>query len=74
MHNDRIGKLRLPRGPYLITALGNVSCAQASAQFASFLENDYTGLLPRPWRLRVTTGTFLRGSGSENGFRVKRAR
>ena len=74
VHNDRIGSLRLPRGQYLITAFGNVSCAQASTQFASFLANDYTGILPRPWRLRVTTGTFLRGRGSANGFRVKPAR
>jgi hypothetical protein len=74
VHTDRVGRLRLPRGPYLITAFGNVSCAQASTQFASFLDNDYTGMLPRPWRLRVTTGTFLRGNGSKNGFRVKPAR
>ena len=71
VHNDRIGRLRLPRGPYLITAFGNVTCAQASTQFTSFLANNYTGVLPRPWRLQVTTGTFLRGSGSNNGFRVK---
>jgi hypothetical protein len=74
VHDDRIGALRLPGGPYLVTALGNVSCAQASAQFASFLANNFTAPLPRPWRLRVTTGTFLRGSGSANGFRVKPAR
>ena len=74
VHSDRIGQLRLPRGPYLITAFGSVSCAQASTQFTSFLDNDYTGVLPRPWRLQVTTGSFLRGSGSENGFRVKPAR
>jgi hypothetical protein len=74
VHDDRIGRLRLPRGPYLITALGNVSCAQASTQFTSFLANDYTGMLPRPWRLRLTTGTFQRGNGSANGFRVKPAR
>jgi len=74
VHNDRIGSLRLPAGPYGITAFGNVSCAQASRQFASFLANDYTGALPRPWRLRVQTGSFLRGSGSANGFRVKPAR
>jgi hypothetical protein len=73
VHDDRIGKLRLPRGPYLITAFGDVSCAQASRRFASFLENDYAGLLPRPWRLRVSTGTFWRGSGVANGFRVKPA-
>jgi hypothetical protein len=74
VHDDRIGRLRLPRGPYLVTALGNVSCAQASTQFTSFLANDYTGMLPRPWRLRLTTGTFQRGNTSANGFRVKPAR
>ncbi len=73
-HNDRIGSLRLPGGPYLITAFGSVSCSQASKQFTSFLDNDYTGMLPRPWRLQPTTGTFLRGGGSKNGFRVKPAR
>jgi hypothetical protein len=73
VHDDRIGRLRLPRGPYLVTALGNVSCAQASTQFTSFLANDYTGMLPRPWRLRLTTGTFQRGN-TANGFRVKPAR
>jgi hypothetical protein len=74
VHNDRIGRLVLPAGPYRITAFGNVTCAQASTQFASFLANDYAGVLPRPWRLRATTGTFLRGRGSKNGFRVKPAR
>jgi hypothetical protein len=74
VHNDRIGKLRLPAGPYLITAFGNVSCAPASTQFASFLANDYAGTLPVPWRLQTRTGTFLRGDGSKNGFRVKPAR
>jgi hypothetical protein len=74
VHNDRIGRLRLPAGQYRITAFGTVSCAQASTQFTSFLANDYTGMLPRPWRLRVTTGTFFRGSGTKNGFRVKPTR
>jgi hypothetical protein len=74
VHNDRIGSLRLPAGQYRIAAFGNVSCPQASTQFTSFLANNYTGMLPRPWRLRVASGTFLRGSGSANGFRVKPAR
>ena len=74
VHDDRIGRLLLPRGRYLITAFGNVSCALASKQLASFLDDDYTGMLPRPWRLQVRTGTFARGNGSKNGFRVKPAR
>jgi hypothetical protein len=73
VHNDRIGKLRLPSGPYIITAFGNVSCGQASSQLASFLADAFTAPLPRPWRLRVSTGTFFRGGGSANGFRVKPA-
>ena len=75
LHNDRIGKLRLAKGPYRITLLSGrgLSCAQASAQFTSFLE-DYAGTLPRPWVLNATTGTFSRGRGSKTGFRRKPAR
>lgn len=72
-HNDQIGKLMLPKGPYFVTAFGNVTCKQASAQFTNFLDNDYTGALPRPWTLRVANGQFNKGS-SRNGFRVKPAR
>jgi hypothetical protein len=72
-HNDQVGMLRLPRGPYFITAFGSVSCKQASAQFTLFLDNDYTGALPRPWVLRVQNGQFTRGR-TNNGFRVKPAR
>ena len=75
LHNDRIGKLRLAKGPYRITLLSGrgLSCAQASAQFTSFLE-DFAGTLPRPWVLNATTATFSRGQGSTTGFRVKPAR
>ncbi|HEY6780451.1 MAG TPA: hypothetical protein VI111_05810 [Thermoleophilaceae bacterium] len=74
VHDDRIGTLRLPGGPYVVTAFGSVSCTQAAKQFASFLNNDYIGALPRPWRLQATSGTFLKGGGTRNGFRVKPAR
>lgn len=72
LHNDRIGNLALPRGPYYVSAFGSVSCKQASAQFTQFLDNDYTGALPRPWVLNGQTGQFTRGR-SNNGFRVKPA-
>jgi hypothetical protein len=74
LNNDRIGSLRLPRGPYIITMLqgGNVSCSQASSLFRQFL-NLPQGNLPRPWTLNARTGTFRRGRGSANGFRVKPA-
>jgi hypothetical protein len=68
--NDRIGRLRLPRGRYRITLIGEaLTCRRASSLFADFLQ-DFTGALPRPWRLDVRTGAFTRG-GSGTGFRVK---
>jgi hypothetical protein len=71
-NNDRIGRLRLPRGRYRITLLGDgLTCPGASALFADFLE-AFTGNLPGRWKLNVRTGTFTRGS-SGTGFRVKRA-
>lgn len=70
LHDDRIGRLRLPAGGYRVTLLGGVSCARASALFRHFLD-DFAGTLPRPWRLNAQTGTFTRGSGAGTGFRVK---
>jgi hypothetical protein len=71
--NDRIGRLRLPRGRYRITVLEDgPTCARASSLFADFLEL-FRGNLPRPWRLNVQTATFTRGSG-DTGFRVKAVR
>jgi hypothetical protein len=72
LNNDRIGRLRLPAGPYMITRRGNVSCSQASSLFRQFL-NLPLGNLPRPWVLNARTGAFSRGRGSANGFRVKPA-
>jgi hypothetical protein len=72
LHNDRIGRLSLPRGPYRITLVRRgISCASASRLFTSFL-NDFEGALPRPWVMNVQTATFTRGSGGP-GFRVKPA-
>jgi hypothetical protein len=72
LNNDRIGRLRLPRGRYRITLVGRgVTCSQASSRFTDFLE-AFDGVLPRPWRLNVRTATFTRGAGGP-GFRVKPA-
>ena len=72
LNNDRIGRLRLPRGRYRITLVpSGVSCARASSLFTDFLE-AFDGVLPRPWRMNVRTATFTRGAGGP-GFRVKRA-
>jgi hypothetical protein len=74
LHRDRIGKLRLPAGRYLITTLSSrPSCRSASNLFSQFLD-DTTGRLPRPWLVNSKTGTFTRGKGSKRGFRVKPAR
>lgn len=72
LHNDRIGALRLPKGRYTITLLSltGPSCARASTLFTNFLDNDYAGILPRPWVLDPQTATFRRGATSF-GFRVK---
>lgn len=74
LHNDRIGALRLPKGPYTITLLSltGPSCGQASRLFTNFLDNDFAGVLPGAWDVDPQTGTFRRGAGNF-GFRVKPA-
>jgi hypothetical protein len=74
LHDDRIGQLRLPAGPYTITVLNRsrLSCQDASDLFRQFLE-DWDGRLPRPWVLNVGTATFRRGSTGTVGFSVRRA-
>ena len=73
LHNDRIGQLRLPKGPYWITLLQDdgLSCSQASKLFSRFLD-DPQGDLPRPWLLYAAKAQFRRGPGGV-GFRVKPA-
>ncbi len=72
-NDDRIGRLRLPAGPYLITVLkgSGLSCQAASRRFRSFL-NDTDGVLPRPWTVVPSSGTFK--NGRRPGFTVKPAR
>lgn len=71
LHNDRIGRLALPRGNYKITILatGRPTCAHASALFTRFLE-DWDGKLPGGWRIGVANKVFLRSPGV--GFHVAR--
>jgi hypothetical protein len=71
-HNDRIGPLRYPAGPYRIDVRG-VSCSRASTLFASFLASP-SGRLPRPWKISAATGTFRNGAASlqaKPAFRVR---
>ncbi|MBX5443083.1 MAG: hypothetical protein IRZ32_16340 [Solirubrobacteraceae bacterium] len=73
-HDDRIGRLRVPKGPYLFVPLANsgLSCSQVADLIRDFLAEP-GGALPRPWRLNRTTGTLRRGAGSDVGFRIKPA-
>jgi hypothetical protein len=72
LHDDAIGSLRIPAGPYTLTVLDpdRLSCAEAADRFRQFLE-DWDGVLPAPWRLDAATATFTGGSGK--GFRIARA-
>lgn len=73
LHTDRIGPLRLPKGPYDVYLLQRrgLTCDKASAFFGRFLEL-FEGNLPAPWLLESQTASFLRGAGGP-GFRVKPA-
>ena len=72
-HDDRIGALRLPAGPYRITlaSSGRPSCAMSARYLARFLDSP-AGRLPSPWALDTATGTFTDGTG--RGFRIKPVR
>lgn len=72
LHNDRIGKLRFPAGPYYLNVIGSLSCRTAASRFRQFL-NLPSGRLPSPWVLNVATGTFRRGRSGTTGFRAKPA-
>jgi hypothetical protein len=72
-HNDHIGRLNLPKGPYKITVINKkrISCGKASNLFAKFLAIP-SGHLPGGWKLKLQSATFLKKSANK-GFRVKQA-
>jgi hypothetical protein len=75
LHNDRIGPLRFPAGPYYLNILSGsrmLTCANTVQLFGAFL-NRPDGSLPTPWVIDAQTGTFRRGRGGRTGFRVKPA-
>jgi hypothetical protein len=55
-HNDKIGKLKLPAGPYVIK-VKRMTCQQASDNFRDFL-NRPDGNLPNGWTLNVNKQKF----------------
>ena len=57
LHNDRIGKLILPKGPYTIS-VKRMTCTDASSNFARFLQRP-AGNLPDGWRLFAKRGKFV---------------
>lgn len=74
LHDDRIGALPFPGGPYWVSIYkgSNITCAQATQLFASFLQRT-DGTLPQPWVINVATGSFRRGTSSPYGFFAKPA-
>jgi hypothetical protein len=73
-HNDRIGALFFPSGPYWVSIFkgSNITCPQSTRLFAAFLQRT-DGKLPRPWVISVATGSFRRGNSSPFGFDAKPA-
>lgn len=57
LHNDRIGKLNLPKGPYTIS-VKRMNCTDASSSFARFLQRP-AGDLPDGWKLFARRGKFV---------------
>jgi hypothetical protein len=67
VHNDRVGRLRIPRGDYTVTLLGgNLTCATAERLFARFLQRP-RGRLFGGWVVLPDTAEFMRFS-SYHGF------
>ncbi len=74
--NDRIGAMKLPAGAYTIKLASHntpgLDCKTASNDFAYFLNNDWAGNLPRPWKMNVSAKSFYMNNTPSDGFSVKR--
>ena len=72
LHNDRIGRLKVPEGHYRIRVLDDqaLTCQRASKLFARFLQ-DFDGELPGAWRLKVAKATFIK-RGTDVGFKIRK--
>ena len=75
LHNDHIGAMKLPAGSYTIKLASHdtpgLNCKIASNEFAYFLERDWNGVLPRPWKMNVGAKSFYMSVPSD-GFSVRR--
>ncbi len=74
LHNDSIGKFRVPRGKYRITLIDSsrFTCTKAFKRFQEFLL-DFDGKLPRAWRLSKASATFYKPKNPRVGFDINRA-
>ena len=76
LHNDRIGAMKLPAGSYTIKLASHdtpgLNCETASHDFAYFLNNDWAGNLPSPWKMNVSAKSFYMNNTPSDGFSVKR--
>ncbi len=71
LHDEHIGRLALPAGPYTVTLLDRspVTCAAATRRLAAFLQ-DFDGRLPGGWKVEPATATFTRDGDPTYGFRI----
>lgn len=70
LHNDSIGKLKIPHGNYTIS-VKRISCGSAEDNFKKFLQ-DPDNNLPNDWRVLVKRKKFV--NRSENvAFLIDRA-
>ena len=67
LHNDKIGAISFPAGPYNVTDLKGVSCSQSSTLFAQFLQ-DWDGHLPGGWALKQVGNARVFYSKGGQGF------
>jgi hypothetical protein len=68
-NDDKIGKLKLPKGNYLIR-VKNMSCSRASSLFTKFLDRP-DGDLPNGWSINLDKQQFVNDKRGVS-FRVKR--
>jgi hypothetical protein len=69
MHNDHIDSLKVAGGPYVVYALGGLTCAQAMSDLRVDLAHDT--IPARGWTLDTQTATFM--WHHREGFRVEPA-
>jgi hypothetical protein len=76
LHFDRIGAISLRAGEYQITLNSSdtpeLNCSSASRDFAYFLDHDWDGSLPRPWKMNTSQKSFYLNNDTRDGFYVTR--